>query len=141
MISRISRSIKRIKSEEMAEFHLKGTHVSCLYYLSLADGQTAAQLCERCDEDKAAISRSLDFLEKQGYISCQSSLLRRYKSPLKLTPSGWEICRIIHARIARIVSEAGGALSDAERENMYHALNIISGRLEQLGTKNLEEQI
>ena len=33
LISKISRSIKRIKSEEMAEFQLKGPHVSCLYYL------------------------------------------------------------------------------------------------------------
>ena len=57
LIARINRSIKRIKSAEMAEFQLKGPYVSCLYYLSLTDGLTAAALCERCDEDKAAISR------------------------------------------------------------------------------------
>ena len=33
-IARINRSIKRIKSAEMAEFQLKGPYVSCLYYLS-----------------------------------------------------------------------------------------------------------
>lgn len=64
LITRISRSIKRIKADEMADFELKGPHVSCLYYLSQQDGMTAAELCERCDEDKAAISRSLDDLEK-----------------------------------------------------------------------------
>ena len=58
LIARISRSIKRIKADEMADFELKGPHVSCLYYLSQQDGMTAAELCERCDEDKAAISRS-----------------------------------------------------------------------------------
>ena len=58
LITRISRSIKRIKADEMADFELKGPHVSCLYYLSQRDGMTAAELCERCDEDKAAISRS-----------------------------------------------------------------------------------
>ena len=68
LITRISRSIKRIKADEMADFELKGPHVSCLYYLSQQDGMTAAELCERCDEDKAAISRSLDDLEKNGYI-------------------------------------------------------------------------
>ena len=57
LITRISRSIKRIKADEMADFELKGPHVSCLYYLSQRDGMTAAELCERCDEDKAAISR------------------------------------------------------------------------------------
>ena len=50
LIARINRSIKRIKSAEMAEFQLKGPYVSCLYYLSLTDGLTAAALCERCDE-------------------------------------------------------------------------------------------
>ena len=65
LITRISRSIKRIKADEMADFELKGPHVSCLYYLSQRDGMTAAELCERCDEDKAAISRSLDDLEKR----------------------------------------------------------------------------
>ena len=52
LIARIRRSIKRIKSEEMADFELKGPHVSCLYYLSLCEGMTAAELCERCDEDR-----------------------------------------------------------------------------------------
>ena len=33
LIARISRSIKRIKADEMADFELKGPHVSCLYYL------------------------------------------------------------------------------------------------------------
>lgn len=64
LIARISRSIKRIKADEMADFELKGPHVSCLYYLSQRDGMTAAELCERCDEDKAAISRSLDASRK-----------------------------------------------------------------------------
>lgn len=36
LITRISRSIKRIKADEMADFELKGPHVSCLYYLSPA---------------------------------------------------------------------------------------------------------
>ena len=44
LITRISRSIKRIKADEMADFELKGPHVSCLYYLSQQDGMTAAEL-------------------------------------------------------------------------------------------------
>ena len=34
LITRISRSIKRIKADEMADFELKGPHVSCLYSVS-----------------------------------------------------------------------------------------------------------
>ena len=42
LITRISRSIKRIKAEEMAAFGLKGPHVSCLYYLYRCGPMTAA---------------------------------------------------------------------------------------------------
>ena len=44
LITRISRSIKRIKADEMADFELKGPHVSCLYYLSQQDGMTGGHL-------------------------------------------------------------------------------------------------
>lgn len=52
LIARISRSIRRLKAEEMERLGLKGPHVSCLYYLSLYDELTAAELCERCDETR-----------------------------------------------------------------------------------------
>ena len=132
LIARINRSIKRIKSAEMAEFQLKGPYVSCLYYLSLTDGLTAAALCERCDEDKAAISRSLDDLEKSGYITCESSTGRRYRAPLHLTERGRAVCRGINERIDRIVDSASQGLSEAERKSMYRALTLISENLEQM---------
>lgn len=58
--SKINRCIRRIKTEEMAEFDLRSTHVSCLYYLYAENTLTAKELCDICDEDKAAISRSLE---------------------------------------------------------------------------------
>ncbi len=132
LIARINRSIKRVKSAEMAEFQLKGPYVSCLYYLSLTDGLTAAALCERCDEDKAAISRSLDDLEKSGYITCESGAGRRYRAPLHLTERGRAVCRGINQRIDRIVDAASQGLSEAERKSMYRALTLISENLEQM---------
>lgn len=132
LIARINRSIKRVKSAEMAEFQLKGPYVSCLYYLSLTDGLTAAALCERCDEDKAAISRSLDDLEKSGYITCESSTGRRYRAPLHLTERGRAVCRGINERIDCIVDAASQGLSEAERKSMYQALTLISENLEQM---------
>ena len=132
LIGRINRSIRRIKSEAMAEFHLKGPHVSCLYYLSLADGMTAAALCERCDEDKAAVSRSLEYLEKNGYIACESSGGRRYRAPLYLTERGQAVGQAVNEKIERIVDAASRGLGDSERRSMYHALTRISGNLERI---------
>ena len=132
LIARLSRSVKRLKTGEMAEFDLKGPHVSCLYYLSREEGLTAVELCERCDEDKAAISRSLDFLEKNGYISCDSTARKRYRSPLRLTDKGRAVCRRMDEKIDRIASQAGEGLSPEDRETMYRALTLLCGNLKRL---------
>ena len=130
LIARIGRSIKRIKAEEMAGLELKGPHVSCLYYLWVYGPMPAAELCERCGEDKAAVSRSLDFLEKRHYITCESSGSRRYRSPLELTEEGRRVCQVIGGRIDRIVDEASAGLTDEERRAMYRALAVISRNLD-----------
>ena len=53
----------------MTEFGLKGTHVMCLFFLHhTPEGLTAAQLCQLCAEDKAAISRTIATLKEKGYI-------------------------------------------------------------------------
>ena len=132
LISRISRSIKRIKTEEMAEFQLKGTHVSCLYYLYRSGPLTAAELCDRCEEDKGAVSRSLDFLERNGYVVCQSGSGKKYKSLLSLTPKGQQAGQEVSQRIESILELASRGLTAQERETMYGALEKISGNLEKL---------
>lgn len=141
LITRISRSIRRLKAEEMAEFGLKGPHVSCLYYLYRAGGSlTAAQLCERCEEDKAAISRSVEFLEREGYIRCRDGEGRRYKSPLMLTERGSAVgCRIAE-KIQKIVERAGEGLPASERAAMYQALTGICLRLEAMCAQNKEKE-
>ena len=121
LIARLSRSVKRLKTGEMAEFDL-----------SREEGLTAVELCERCDEDKGAISRSLDFLEKNGYISCDSTARKRYRSPLRLTDKGRAVCRRMDEKIDRIASQAGEGLSPEDRETMYRALTLLCGNLERL---------
>ena len=95
---------------------------------------TAAELCERCDEDKAAISRSLDDLEKNGYITCASGAGKRYKSPLRLTEQGKAVGRAIGEKITRIVEAASEGLSEAERQTMYRALTLVSENLDHIYT-------
>ena len=88
LINRISRNIRKIKNQEMAEYNLRSSHISCLYYLYSEKELTATELCERCEEDKATISRALDYLETNGYLTCESKSAKRYKTPLLLTDKG-----------------------------------------------------
>lgn len=126
LINRISRNIRKIKTQEMAEYNLKSSHISCLYYLYLADGLTAKDLCDRCEEDKAAISRSLEYLEKNGYIICESKTAKRYKSPLKLTDQGAEVAKIIAGKIDQVLGTISDALTEEERVQFYRSLALIS---------------
>ena len=88
LLNKISRNVKKIKNQELAEYGLRSAHVSCIYYLYAANSLTATELCERCEEDKATISRALDVLEEKGFIVCQSQATKRYKSLWNLTEKG-----------------------------------------------------
>ncbi len=128
LINRISRNIRRIKNQEMAEYDLRSAHVSCLYYLYTNDGLTATELCEHCEEDKATISRALEYLEANNYIICHSQSIKRYKSPLVLTDKGREAGKKIADKIGGVLNKIG--LTDGERTAFYRSLSIISNSLE-----------
>lgn len=121
--------IQRIKSVEMTEFGLKGTHVMCIFFLNHnPEGLTATQLCQLCAEDKAAISRTLATLQKQGYIHTGE---KKYRAPLCLTDKGQALASQIDGLIQQWVGCGGEGLSDEERATFYHALGHIAGNLRQ----------
>ena len=130
LINRISRNIRKIKNQEMAEYDLRSAHVSCLYYLYVSGGATATDLCERCEEDKATISRALDYLETNGYLTCESKSAKRYKSPLILTERGNEVGKKIADKISGVLDAISYGLTEEERLAFYRSLSIISESLE-----------
>ena len=139
LINRIGRNIRKIKNQKIAAFNLKSTHVSCLYYLYITDGLTATDLCERCEEDKAAISRSLDYLEKNGLVVCNSQHAKRYKSPFSLTDKGRKVGKEIMEKISEVLDEVGTGLTPEERVAFYRNLSIISDSLDTIAN-NLGRQ-
>ncbi len=130
LIAKISRNIRKIKNREMAEYDLRGPHISCLYYLYAAKSLTVTELAERCEEDKATISRSVDFLEKNGYLMREA---KRYRSRLFLTEKGQAIGKRIADKIRLVVDELSAGFSDEERRVLYRCLGIISKRLDAIG--------
>lgn len=132
LITSINRSIRRIKTEEMAEFELKSHHVSCLYYLYKEGALTAKELCDICEEDKANISRSIKDLESRGYLFCNTKRMKRYQSPLELTEQGKLLAARIEAKVNHVLSIASKGLSDEERQMMYHCLETIDQNLQSI---------
>lgn len=135
LISQISRHIRRIKKQEVAEYGLRSSHISCLYYLYVSEGLTATDLCEKCKEDKAGVSRALDYLENGGYLICETHGTKRYKSRLILTEKGKEVGYKIAEKINRVLAEVSVGLTEEERITLYRSLAIISENLEKISSE------
>ena len=129
-MTKIRRSIQKIKTEEMAEYNLKSPHVSCLYYLYKYGNMTATELCEMCDEDKAAISRSIVQLEKEGYVEYPDGTQKRYRAQMALTEKGNDIAIRLAKKIDKVLELAGDGLSEENRLVFYKSLALISNNLE-----------
>lgn len=131
-ITKVSRLVRKIKTEEMSEFDLKSGHVSCLYYLYKQNALTSKQLCDICKEDKASISRSMDYLTKEGYVYCKGQSGKRYRCPFYLTEKGKEVGAHIVEKIDRILSQTNEGLTDEQLRDFYRALAMISNNLEKI---------
>ena len=126
-ISCCQKYIQHIKSMEMAEFGLKGAHVMCLFYLHQnPQGLTASRLCQLCEEDKAAISRTIASLQKDGFIAACD---KKYRALLQLTQKGQQVAQQVTQTIEQWVALAGSGLSEEDWATFYRVLNLISGNL------------
>lgn len=134
LIAKINRGLKKIKTSEMEEFGLKSVHVNCLYFLYKYEEMTAVKLCELTTEDKAGISRSLDFLEKTELIECQEAGKKRYNAVLRLTDQGKNVAEKIVEKIDRYIYEIGLGLTDENRRILYESLLLISKNIDSVCT-------
>ena len=131
-IANLTRSIRKIKTAEMAKWDLKSQHVSCIYYLYEKGVLTATELCEICGEDKANISRSIEYLEDNGYIARRERTDHRYNTHYTLTEAGLAVGRSIFELVESIISRASDGLSDEDRNIMYASLSLIDGNLKKI---------
>lgn len=127
LTSNVVRTINKIKNFEMKKYGLKGTQVSCLFYLYGSDGDmTAKDICALCQEDKAAISRALKDLENKGFIVCENdSNKKKYNTLLTLTESGKKVAKQILNTIERILKYDKNFISEQELSEFYQTFNKI----------------
>ncbi len=139
-IATIYKCIQKIERDQMIPYGLKGPHVQCLVVMHRhPDGVTAAELCELCEKDKAAISRAVSELEKEGMLSRGGERDRVYRSPLVLTEKGHRTAEQIGLIAERAVLAAGKGLSEENREVFYAALHLIASNLQTICEDGLQE--
>ena len=130
-ITQINRSIQKLKSQEMAEFGLKGTHVMCLFQLRQhEEGLTSVQLAQLCEEDKAAISRSIAELRERGLVHVPEDAGRRYRVRITLTDRGREVTAQMDQKIIDAVMAGAQGYTTEEREIFYRVLLQVADNLQ-----------
>lgn len=140
VVSSLYHDIQRIERTEMAKYGLKGPHAQCLVIMErYPEGITSARLCEICERDKAAISRTVAELEESGLLVRREMNGIRYRAPLVLTEEGRTAARNVNAVASRAVEQAGKGLDDTQREIFYNVLGQIAQNLQAISRDGLKE--
>ena len=141
-ISRIYHYIQKIERVEMEKFGLKGPHVQCMLAMNRnPEGLTASQLCTMCEKDKAAVSRTIAELEKEGMVERTGDSGNRYRALLKLTEKGADVARWVDERVRLAVEKAGVGLRDDQRGVFYQVLALIAENLQGICNDGLKENV
>ena len=141
LILSISRSLQKIKNVEMPAFGMKGKQVECLFALYHTDnGATLTELCELCDEDKGAMSRTVKELAALGYVHLPEDGAKHYRQPIKLTVPGQQLAKKVADKIADIFAVCSQGIAEPERTAMYATLGQVADNLTRIcanyGAKN-----
>lgn len=140
-IACVYRYIQKIERMEMAKYGLKGPHAQCLLMMSrYPEGITSAQLCELCDKDKAAVSRTVAELEHCGMLRCEENNGKRYRARLYLTPAGQAAADGVEQRARVAVEQAGAGLEEEKRRAFYEVLGLIADNLGSISRYGLKEE-
>ena len=130
-ISAIYRYIQKIEQDEMEKYGLRGAFAQYLLAIDrYPNGITAADLCEICEKDKAAVSRILTEMETKGLLAKGSSGTSQYKQLHKLTDTGRAVAQFVREKATIAVKIAGNGLGEPERKAMYETLNLIASNLQ-----------
>ena len=136
-ISCISRCIQKIERDVMVHYGLKGPHAQYLIAMSrYPDGVTATQLSSLCEKDKAAVSRAVSELEKNGLIH-RAGEGNSYRAMLTLTVQGKIAADQLIRQAEIAVEQAGLGLTDDARATFYSAFNLIVSNLQRISEDGL----
>ncbi len=139
-ITEISRYWRKLATEEMEKYDLKGPHATYLTTIyRFPEGITVPQLCEISGKDKSDASRMIAILEKKGMVEKKMVDGSLYRGVLVLTEAGKEAAARVSSRAARVVALAGKDLDDEQRRAFYFALDTIVGNLRAICREGLPE--
>ena len=126
-IHELYRSMHKNESVIMNKYGLRGAYVKYLVTMFRnPEGLTISQICEICDQDKAAVSRAVSELVGREFIWRDNPKGNHYRAKLKLTERGTELTKEICKSGENIIEEAVSGLSDEQREEFFELMSLVS---------------
>lgn len=142
VISGINRYIQMIERDEMEKYGYKGAFAQYLVaFLHCPEGCTAAQLCDICDKDKAAVSRIIGEMEEKGLVIRQGSNERLYNARITLTQEGQKAADFVRRKATAAVNAVGNEMTDENRKAFYNTLEFIAGKLQSISKTGIPEEV
>ena len=139
-ISAIHRDVQKIERDEMVKYGLKGAYAQYLVAMHrYPDGITAAELCDVCGKDKAAVSRALSEMEGRGLIVKHCNHDNQYRAQLRLTEAGMDAADYVCRKAVAAVKIAGQELTDETRTILYRALRGIAAHIQKISEEGIPE--
>lgn len=136
LISGIERGIQKIERDEMVKLGYKGAYAQYLAAMRrYPEGLTAAQLCEICDRDKAAVSRMVNELEEKRLVEKETGAA--YRARLTLTEEGRKLAEFVCRKAQAAVDAGGQGLTDEDRRIYFAALEKIARNLEMISREGI----
>ncbi len=134
MVMTSYRAIQKIKSSGMKKIGLRAGDVNCIYYLSkYPEGLSNVQLSELSGNDKAAISRSCNFLVLKGFVEMAAEDdQKKYGRRYVLTEKGREAAERINQKVELVVNEVEKDVNIDEGRIFYETFRTIANKLEEL---------
>ena len=129
----IHKAVQKIKLSEAPKFGLKGVHLFWLCELERSkEGMTACELAERSHVNRSLVSREIETLSKNQYISISPSGKSGYNAKIVLTEKGRETAKMIGSVALGFQKRISSDISEDELVSFYNTLDKILLGLSQL---------
>ena len=136
----IHKSVQKIKLRLAPKFGLKGVHLLWLCaLLNQSDGMTACELAETSQINRSLVSREIEALRKNQYITISGSGKGGYNAKIVLTEKGYEIAKRIESAALDFQNRTSANISEEELVSFYATLDKILYNLSQLASENPDE--
>lgn len=135
VINQLSKELKKITYMHMSKYGLGSVHIKCILALGETPCQTAGELMNGEEVDKAQISRVIRDLCAKEYIKPADGQQRKYKIQYELTETGKEIVAEIRRKVEDIVRFVDEGVPEENIINMYLTLEQLCGNIIQAREK------